>query len=100
MTIKVQTPCLITCIKELNEPRYMSIGGIYEAYEKPMEVYDYNLLKDSPLIDVNNIGLAGSPTNILISFTPPQKGAGQMLEGADQATCDKLAGILAEKHII
>ena len=60
MTIKVQTPCLITCIKELNEPRYMSIGGIYEAYEKPMEVYDYNLLKDSPLIDVNNIGLAGS----------------------------------------
>ena len=38
MTIKVQTPCLITCIKELNEPRYMSIGGIYEAYEKPMEV--------------------------------------------------------------
>ena len=31
MTIKVQTPCLITCIKELNEPRYMSIGGIYET---------------------------------------------------------------------
>ena len=29
MTIKVQTPCLITCIKELNQPRYMSIGGIY-----------------------------------------------------------------------
>ena len=28
MTIKVQTPCLITCIKELNNPRYMSIGGI------------------------------------------------------------------------
>ncbi len=65
---------MITCIKELNEPRYMSIGGIYEAYEKPMEVFDYNTLKDSPLIDVNNIGLAGSPTNILTSFTPPQKG--------------------------
>ena len=100
MTIKVQTPCVITCIKELNEPRYMSIGGIYETYSKPMEVFDYNTLKDNPLIDVTNIGLAGSPTNILTSFTPPQKGAGQMLEGADQATCDKLAGILAEKHII
>ena len=24
MTIKVKTPCLLTCIKELNEPRYMS----------------------------------------------------------------------------
>ena len=27
MTIKVKTPCLITCIKELNTPRYMSVGG-------------------------------------------------------------------------
>ena len=27
MTIKVKTPCLLTCIKELNEPRYMSIDG-------------------------------------------------------------------------
>ena len=35
MTIKVQTPCLVTCIKELNEPRYMSVGGIFEAYSKP-----------------------------------------------------------------
>ena len=25
MTIKVKTPCLITCIKELNTPRYMSV---------------------------------------------------------------------------
>ena len=41
-----------------------------------------------------------SPTNIFKSFTPPQKGAGMMLEGADKATCDKLAGILATKHII
>ncbi len=45
-------------------------------------------------------GLKGSPTNILTSFTPPQKGAGQMLEGNDMKTCEKLAGILSEKHII
>ena len=100
MTIKVNTPCLITCIKELNEPRYMSVGGIFECYEKPYEVLDYNALKDDPLIDPATIGLKGSPTNILTSFTPPQKGAGQMLEGNDMATCEKLAGILLEKHII
>ena len=100
MTIKVQTPCLLTCIKELNEPRYMSVGGIFECYEKPYEVLDYNALKDDPLIDPATIGLKGSPTNILTSFTPPQKGAGMMLEGADKATCEKLAGILAGKHLI
>ena len=100
MTIETQTPCLITCIKELNAPRYMSVGGIYECYSKPYEIFDYNTLKDDPLIDPTTIGLKGSPTNIFKSFTPPQKGVGMMLEGADKATCDKLAGILAAKHLI
>lgn len=100
MTIKVKTPCLITCIKELNEPRYMSVGGVYESFKKPIEIFDYNTLKDDPLIDPTTIGLKGSPTNILTSFTPPQKGAGQMLEGSDMATCEGLAETLAAKHII
>ena len=100
MTIKVNTPCLITCIKELNTPRYMSVSGVFECYSKPYEVFDYNTLKDDPLIDPSTIGLKGSPTNIFKSFTPPQKGVGTMLEGADKATCEKLADILAKKHII
>ena len=100
MTIKVKTPCMITCIKELNQPRYLSVGGAFDAYSKPLVTMTYETLKDHPLIDKSTIGLAGSPTNILTSFTPPQKGAGMMLEGADKATTDKLAGILAAKHII
>ena len=100
MMVKVQTPCLLTCIKELNNPRYMSIGGILSTYSKPLTTLGYEDLKDHPLIDATTIGLKGSPTNILTSFTPPQKGAGQMLEGNDMKTCEKLAGILSEKHII
>ena len=100
MMIKTQTPCLLTCIKELNEPRYMSVGGIFDAYSKPFQVLGYDDLKDDPLIELDTIGLNGSPTNILTSFTPPQKGAGMMLEGSDKATCEKLAGILSKKHII
>ena len=100
MTIQVKTPCLITCIKELNAPRYMSVGGVFDCYSMPYEVYDYETLKDDPLIDPTTIGLKGSPTNIFKSFTPPQKGVGMMLEGADKATCEKLAALLNEKHII
>ena len=100
MTIKTQTPCLITCIKELNEPRYMSVGGVFEAYSKPLTTLDYNALKDDPLIDATTIGLKGSPTNIFKSFTPPQKGVGMMLQGDGKETCEELAGILAKKHII
>jgi electron transfer flavoprotein beta subunit len=100
MTIKVKTPCLLTCIKELNAPRYMSVGGIFEAYGKPLATFDYETLKDDALIDPSTIGLKGSPTNILTSFTPPLKGAGMMLEGADKEACEKLVGILSAKHII
>ena len=98
MTIKVQTPCLLTCVKELNTPRYMSVSGIFDCYSKPLEILDYPALKDDPLIEVDTIGLKGSPTNVFKSFTPPQKGAGTMLTG--DAPAAELAGILAKKHII
>ena len=78
----------------------MSVNGIVDCYSKPLTILDFNALKDDPLIELDTIGLKGSPTNIFKSFTPPQKGVGIMLEGADKATCEKLAGMLAEKHII
>ena len=100
MTIKVQTPCLLTCIKELNTPRYMSVRGINEFDTKPYTVLDYNALKDEPLIEADTIGLKGSPTNVFKSFTPPQKGECKMLEGSGKETVDELFGILTHKHII
>ena len=95
MLLRAQTPCLITCVKELNDPRYMSISGIFECYDKPLEIFDYNALKDDPLIETDTIGLQGSPTNVYKSFSPPVKGAGVMLENAA-----KLVGLLNEKHLI
>ena len=95
MELKVQTPCLLTCIKELNTPRYMSVSGIFECYDKPVEVFDYNALKDDPLIETDTIGMKGSPTNVYKSFAPPVKGAGMMVEDAAQ-----LVGILNDKHLI
>lgn len=100
MMLKVNTPCLLTCIKELNFPRYMSVGGIMECYQKPLEIFDYETLKDDPLIEVDTIGLQGSPTNVYKSFSPPVKGAGQMLEGDGKATCEELVKLLDAKHII
>ena len=100
MELKVQTPCLLTCIKELNTPRYMTIRGILDCDKEPVTVLDYNALKDDPLIEVDTIGLKGSPTNIYKSFTPPRKGSGMMLEGSGKETVEKLFGILSAKHII
>ena len=91
---------LITCVKELNQPRYMTVKGILECYKKPFTVLDYEALKDEPLIDPTTIGLKGSPTNIFRSFTPPQKGAGKMLQGSNEEMVKELAESLAKKHVI
>lgn len=100
MTVDIPMPCVLTCIKELNTPRYMHVAGIFDCYSKPYEVYDYDALATDPLIEPDTIGLKGSPTNIFRSFSPPVKGAGMMLEGNDKATCDDLAARLASKHLI
>lgn len=44
--VQTQMPCLLTAVKELNTPRYMSVRGIYEAYEKEIRVISFD---DLPL---------------------------------------------------
>ncbi len=100
MMVQVKTPCLITCVKELNEPRYMSVMGIEDCFDKEIRILAYDDLKDHPLIDKTTIGLAGSPTNIYKSFTPPQRSAGRMLSGSTAEMAAETARILAEKHLV
>lgn len=100
MIIQVRTPCLLTCIRELNTPRYMTVRGILESDCKPLQIFGYDTLKDDPLIDADTIGLKGSPTNVYKSFSPPAKGAGVMLDGAGRETVDRLFELLAQRHVI
>lgn len=100
MTIRAETPCLITCVKELNTPRYISVSGAMTCFEKPLTRLTYEDLKDEPLIEPDTIGLKGSPTNIAKSFTPPQKGEGVMLDGAGRETVEDLVSRLTAAHIL
>ena len=84
----------------IQQSNFRQMGGFSHGGFKYLTEEQCSELKDDPLIDPTTIGLKGSPTNIFKSFTPPQKGAGMMLEGADKETCEKLAGILAAKHLI
>ena len=98
--VEMQTPCLVTCIKELNAPRYMTLNGIRSCEKKPVAVYDFETLKNEPLIEPDTIGLKGSPTNIFKSFTPPLKGSGEMLPGTGKEAAALLASKLREKHLV
>lgn len=97
--IEVKFPCLITTLSELNTPRYMSVGGIYDAYrEKQVQVWNLETIKDT--IDMANVGLAGSPTRVKKSFTKQAKGAGSKYEVGPDEAVEIILAKLAEKFII
>jgi len=94
--IEVQMPCVLTAIKEFNKPRYMSIIQIEEAYKKEIVVWDEHSLDISP----DDVGLKASPTQVFRSFTPPPKGAGEMLTGTLLEMATALIAKLTEKHVL
>ena len=97
-TIEVEMPCMITCVKELNTPRYMNVGRIYDAYNQPERITVWGF--DDVKIAEDETGLKASPTNVFTSFAPAPKGAGQILEGTDQEVVDQLIKNLVEKSYI
>ena len=91
-------PCLITALSELNEPRYMTPGGIFDAYDNEVTVWGRADLKD---VDDSNLGLKGSPTKIAKASDKVPKGAGEMLKGdSPEELVNALVGKFKEKHII
>ena len=95
--LKAKMPCLITALSELNEARYMTPGGIFDAYDKEITVWGRADLKD---VDDSNLGLKGSPTKIAKASDKVRKGAGEKvaLDGAEAATY--IVEKLKEKHVI
>ena len=96
--LKAKMPCLITALSELNEPRYMTPGGIFDAFEEEITVWDRDALDT---LDDSNMGLKGSPTQIAKASDKVAKGAGEKVapETASEAA-DYILGKLAEKFVI
>ena len=95
--VKVPLPCVLTCVKELNEPRYMTVSRIlYACEEADIKIWNENDVE----LDPSECGLNASPTKVDKSFTPAPKGKGEMLSGTIAEMSAKLVGSLREKHVI
>ena len=88
---------MLTCIKELNTPRYMSMSGIFSAKDKTVKIWNAKDIE----VDLTNVGLEASPTNVFRSFTPAPKGKGVVLEGdTEKDVAKQLLANLKSKHVI
>ena len=95
--LKVSMPCLVTALAELNEPRYMTPGGIFDAFDKEITVWGRNDLKD---VDDSDLGLKGSPTKIAKASDKVRKGAGEKVALDPKESVDYIMSKLNEKHVI
>ncbi len=95
--IRAKLPVLITALAELNKPRYMTPGGIFDAYRvRKVKVWT---LQD---IDVNpeDIGLKGSPTKVKKSFTKGVKQAGKVYNLDALEAAELIVDKMKEKFIL
>ena len=96
--VRAKMPCLITALAELNEPRYMTPGGIFDAFNKDVTVWGRNDLKD---VKDSDIGKVGSPTVIAKASDKVKKGAGEkVVLDSPEESVDYIIGKLDEKHVI
>ena len=95
--LKAQMPCLVTALGEMNEPRYMTPGGIFDACDAEITVWGRANLVD---VEDSNLGLKGSPTQIAKASDKVRKGAGEVVNLDAAESVDYILGKLKEKHVI
>ncbi len=88
-TVKSPLPCLLTVVKELNEPRLPSLRGKLASKKAEIVTWTATDLECDP----KYTGLDGSPTKVVRIFTPPPREGGEILQGEPH----EVVAILAEK---
>ena len=96
--VEAKMPCLITALAELNDPRYMTPGGIFDACAAEITTWGRADLKD---VEDGNLGLNGSPTKIAKASDKVRKGAGEKVTpDSPEDAVSYIVGKLNEKHAI
>lgn len=70
-------PCLLTVVKEINEPRLPSLKGKMAAKKAQIVTWTAEDIQ----ADEKKIGLDGSPTKVVKIFSPPPREGGEILTG-------------------
>ena len=95
--VTCQMPCLLTVLTELNTPRYMTPGGVFDAYRD----HDIQVLRLSDLqLDKDHVGLSGSPTRVVRSFPKTGRSAGERIDTDPDAAVEYIIDRLKERFLI
>ena len=90
--IESELPCMLTVVKEINEPRLPSLKGKMKARKAQITTWTATDIDADPEM----LGLDGSPTKVVKIFTPERHADGEMLEGEPNEIVEQLVGKLKD----
>ena len=93
--VECPLPAVITVVKQINEPRMPSLKGMMRAKKAEIKTLNAQDIEGDP----KNMGLNGSPTQVVKIFSPPPKGGGEMLTGEPSEIVDNLIAKIKERKI-
>ncbi len=90
--IESELPCMLTVVKEINEPRLPSLKGKMKARKAEITTWTASDID----ADSEMLGLDGSPTKVVKIFTPERHADGEILEGEPHEVVEQLVGKLKD----
>jgi len=85
--VECPVPCMLTVVKEINEPRLPSLKGKMAARKAEITTWT----ADDIGTDREQLGLDGSPTKVVKIFSPEPREGGQILSGEPHEQISALA---------
>lgn len=94
--IEIPLPGAITVVKEINVPRLPPLRGLMNSKKAVIPIWNAQELD----VDMDKVGLAGSPTQIIKLFFPQKASGGEIIPGDPQSQVEQLVEKLGEANII
>jgi electron transfer flavoprotein beta subunit len=94
--VEMPLPGVISVVKEINVPRLPSLRGLMKSKQAQIPVWTAQELG----VDMNKVGLSGSPTQMVKLSYPKRTRGGEILQGSPESQVDQLVERLRETKAI
>ncbi|NLO06398.1 MAG: electron transfer flavoprotein subunit beta/FixA family protein [candidate division WS1 bacterium] len=94
--VEVRTPVLVSCVKQMNEPRRPGIKSKLAAKKKEIVIWDAACISAEACL----CGFDGSPTRVVRTFAPTRSTQGKRFEGEARDSATAVVVALIDEKII
>jgi len=94
--VETALPALVTALKQLNQPRYPSLKGLMAAKKADIPIWSAAALEADP----QRVGMAGSPTKVVKTYTPSREHHAEILQGSPAEIAETVTAKLRDHHLL